>query len=157
MSITRTMDAIYSFRFINLMRKPFTDWEEYKLGIIDADGNVLRRAKTAKEKELYSRFHQLVRALKRYFVRMAGAAGISQVIGKSGRASYVFETLCEEFGEPSEKTLNECLLTEEMVAGDAGGDAQKIATGENSGSVTGPGAGITIHRSGRMADKKKKK
>ena len=150
--ISKTMDAIYSYRFINLMRKPFTEWEEFTLGIIDANGNVIRRAKSSKEKELYTRFHQLVRAMKKHMMRYAGVTAATTLLGKTGRSNWVFENICNEFGTPSEKTLNECLLLEADIAGDSGGNAQMIATGETTGDITGPGPS-----GGKRLDKKKQK
>lgn len=150
--ISKTMDAIYSYRFINLMRKPFTEWEEFKFGIIDEHGNVIRRAKTTKEKDVYTRFHQLVRVMKKNMMRYAGVSAATTLLGKSGRSNWVFENICKEYGTPSEQTLNECLLLEAEITGDAGGDAQKIASGENSGDITGPGPS-----GGKRLDKKKQK
>lgn len=49
------VDNLLALKILTLLIQPFTDYEAYKLGIIDADGNVLRSYTTltkAKEKRL---------------------------------------------------------------------------------------------------------
>jgi len=66
--IKRAGDLVYTFRFLRLLTTPFEETEAFKLGIIDKNGKVLRKAKalnTAKEKEAYTLLHRFVFNLKR--------------------------------------------------------------------------------------------
>lgn len=68
MSITRTSDFIYALRIITLLTTPWEKQAAYKYGIIDKDGNLLRRykdLKTSEEKDAYTYLHRLVFNLKR--------------------------------------------------------------------------------------------
>ena len=51
------MDLLYLYQFIKRLTTPFDKTEAFKLGIIDKDGNVLRKRKTlstAEEKNAYT-------------------------------------------------------------------------------------------------------
>ena len=63
--LTRTSDTIYAFRFLRLLTTPWTKMGAYKMGLIDADGKVLRKPETSEEKSKYNIFHKLVFNLKR--------------------------------------------------------------------------------------------
>src|SRR6056300_534319 len=66
--ISRTGDLFYAYRFIKLLTTSWDDTEAYKLGIIDEDGKVLRKASTLQtndEKSAYTVFHRLVFNIKR--------------------------------------------------------------------------------------------
>ena len=64
----RAIDLLITYRVIKMLVTPFEKTEAYKLGIIDKNGKVLRKArtlKTAKEKEAYTLLHRFVFNLKR--------------------------------------------------------------------------------------------
>ena len=63
--LTRTTDTVYAFRFLRLLTTPWTKTGAYKLGLIDANGNVLRKPETSEEKSKYNIFHKLVFNIKR--------------------------------------------------------------------------------------------
>jgi len=66
--ISRTGDLFYAYRFIKLLTTSWDDTEAYKLGIVDEDGKVLRKASTLQtndEKSAYTVFHRLVFNIKR--------------------------------------------------------------------------------------------
>ena len=148
------MDVVYAYRLATLLGKSFSKWEAHKLGIIDDQGNVLRRPETPREKSHYTKFHSMVRSLKQTIQRFSGGFGTTALAVKMG-----WNAVIKEYGEPdlSRMPLVECEEDSdlhkliEMVSGDCGGDATKIATGEKSGSVTDMGAGQT-----KKIDKKKK-
>ena len=73
-------DDYYAYKFINLLPKPWTDWDAYKLGIIDANGNFLKKPITEKEKDSWTLFDKLVANIKRSLEKLPG--------GKSQIASY---------------------------------------------------------------------
>ena len=66
--ISRTGDLFYAYRFIKLLVTPWEKTEAYKLGILDDDGKMLKKArelKTDDEKSAYTVFHRLVFNIKR--------------------------------------------------------------------------------------------
>ncbi|ADQ52730.1 gp61.1 conserved hypothetical protein [Aeromonas phage PX29] len=136
------MDAVYAYRLATLLGKSFAKWEAHKLGIIDDQGNVLRKPETPKEKSHYTKFHSMVRSLKQTIQRFSGGFGTSALALKMG-----WNAIIKEYGEPdlSMMPLTECEENSdlhkliEMVGGDCGGDATAIATGAKSGSVTDKG------------------
>lgn len=63
--LTRTTDTVYAFRFLRLLTTPWTKTGAYKMGLIDANGNVIRKPETSEEKSKYNIFHKLVFNVKR--------------------------------------------------------------------------------------------
>jgi len=63
--LTRTTDTVYAFRFLRLLTTPWIKTGAYKMGLIDANGNVLRKPETGEEKSKYNIFHKLVFNIKR--------------------------------------------------------------------------------------------
>jgi hypothetical protein len=76
------LDTIYTYRFVKLLATKWTNLDAYKLGIIDKDGNPLKKLKdmTSKEKAVYTPFMRLVFKLKRLMEKIPG--------GKSATARY---------------------------------------------------------------------
>ena len=66
--ISRTADLFYAYRFIKLLVTPWEKTEAFELGIIDAEGKVVKRTSqltTTEEKSAYTVFHRLVFNIKR--------------------------------------------------------------------------------------------
>ena len=64
----QAIDLFVAYRFLRILTTPWEDQEAYKLGIIDKDGKLLRKAntlKTAEEKKSFTLLHRLVFNLKR--------------------------------------------------------------------------------------------
>ena len=64
----RAVDLVITYRVIKLLVTPFNKQEAFKQGIIDKDGNVLRKyrlLKTTAEKKSYTILHRFVFNLKR--------------------------------------------------------------------------------------------
>lgn len=81
--ISRSADLFYTFRFLKLLVTPWNQMDAFKLGIIDQNGNVLRRSATLSkdsERSAYTMFHRLVFNIKRLIEKVPG--------GKSRIASY---------------------------------------------------------------------
>lgn len=138
------MDAIYAFRFTDLMAKPFTRWKAYHMGIIDDKGNLLKKPDTPREKAQYTKFHAVIRNLKQTIQKVGGNTTTVALAVKSG-----WQAMTEVYGDydwsqmpmvESDSDLEKLRsIVEEMTAGDSGGDPEAIAKGETSGSVTGKG------------------
>lgn len=83
MSISRTADLFYTYRFIRILTTKWEDMEAYEHGIVDENGNQLKKArdlKTSEEKDSYSFFHRLVFNIKRLLEKLP--------FGKTKLASY---------------------------------------------------------------------
>ena len=63
--MARVIDNIIALRIIYLLVQPFETTDAFKLGLIDAHGNKLKKASTTKEKKATSMLHRLVWNLKR--------------------------------------------------------------------------------------------
>lgn len=82
--MSTTIDNILAFRILYMLVTPFDKTEAFKYGIIDKDGNPLKKSKDLKsseEKESYTNLDRLVFSLKRLLGKVPG--------GKSQLASLV--------------------------------------------------------------------
>jgi hypothetical protein len=71
----RIFDLIYLYQFLKRLVKPFEKTNAYKLGIIDKEGNVLRKRSeltTPEEKNSYTLFDTLVFNLKKLLGKIPG-------------------------------------------------------------------------------------
>lgn len=133
--INTTVDTVYAYKFIRLMKKPFTEWEAYKARIIDDRGSVLKRPSSPEEKASYTPFHASVRSIKRMLSTVPGLNGVSSMMSAWSAVASRFDIT-----ESQQKEIFEALpLFEAMVAGDAGGNPQNIASGTTSGDVVSKG------------------
>jgi len=103
--ISRAGDLFYAFRFLKLLVTPFENTEAFKLGIIDADGKILKKAaerQSPEEKSAYTVFHRLVFNIKRLLAKVPGG---KSVIGRYGAALF----LIKEHTGMSEKAIIKAL------------------------------------------------
>lgn len=138
--LVKNMDLTYSVRMIRLLKKPWTEWTAYKLGILDGQGEVVRNPKTKEEQEAYSPFHRSVRHIKRRLNAVPYMSGFMNLTSSYDALRNRYN-LTEQEHEEIMMNLPELkeALTEEMVAGDSGGDPEKIASGVTTGAVTNAG------------------
>ena len=79
------IDTLITYRILKLMVTPFDRQEAFKRGIIDKDGNVLRKRKELKEpndKKAYTILHRFVFNLKRIIKKV----GLGSRLGSFGVA-----------------------------------------------------------------------
>lgn len=77
------VDLYMVYQFLRRLTTPFEDWDAYKLGIIDSEGNILKKKdqrKTANEKEAFRTFDLMILKLKKLLEKIPG--------GQSKVASY---------------------------------------------------------------------
>ena len=79
--LQRAVDVYYTFRFLRQLVTPWKETKAFKLGLIDEDGKVLRKAKTPEEKDAYTLFFRLVYNIKRLLNKVP--------LGKTKLASYI--------------------------------------------------------------------
>lgn len=128
MSITRTADLIYAFRFLRLLTKKWTDMPAYELGIIDDEGKVLKKSsqlRSNEEKAAYTIFHRLVFNIRRILQKLP--------FGKTQLASYAAALfLLKENTELSEEDI-------ESVMKNMFGDDLNIDLTESKSETLTPG------------------
>lgn len=78
--LQRAVDVYYTFRFLRQLVTPWNETKAFKLGLVDENGKVLRKAKTPEEKDAYTLFFRLVYNLKRLLNKVP--------FGKTKLASY---------------------------------------------------------------------
>lgn len=77
MSLTNTY---ISYRLIKLLSTPFEKWKACDLGIIDKEGNILRKPETSQEKDAYSTFEKIVRNIKRAITKLTGHSRAAAIL-----------------------------------------------------------------------------
>jgi len=68
-------DLFLVYSFIKRLVAPFNEWPAFKYGIIDADGNVLRKRKdltSLKEKDSFGTFDIMILKLKKLIAKVPG-------------------------------------------------------------------------------------
>ena len=78
--LQRAVDVYYTFRFLRQLVTPWKETKAFKLGLVDENGKVLRKARTPEEKDAYTLFFRLVYNIKRLLNKVP--------FGKTKLASY---------------------------------------------------------------------
>ena len=95
-------DKFYTLRFLRLLTTQWKDTNAFKAGIIDDQGNVLRKAETSEDKKVYNMFHKLVFNIKRLLNKIP--------FGRSKLASYAAALLLlKDHTELSDEVMGELL------------------------------------------------
>ena len=100
------VDLFLVYQFIKRLVTPFNEWKAYEHGIIDEDGNILKKRKdlkTVQERESWGKFDVMILKLKKLLEKAPG--------GKSRLASYAAALWLIKEG----KDYDENMLTEELL------------------------------------------
>src|SRR6056300_1536801 len=116
---SRAIDLVITYRIIKLLVTPFERQEAYKQGIIDKDGNVLKKyrtLKTTKEKQSYTILHRFVFNLKRILKRVGlggrlGSFAVALALLLKENKEYQYNNLLNEQGEVKPTYEQEPLMT----------------------------------------------
>lgn len=159
----KLVDIYIVYQFIKRLTTPFDKTPAFELGIIDANGNVLRplrTLKTTQEKNAWTWFDILINNIKRMLAKIPGGTNrlfkylaafwlLKEPIVKLREAATWDESILSEsiLGPDSQKYLNEAiaLVDEEVPA---------MATG--SGQVAGLGVGPQGEPGVQLPRKRKK-
>ena len=133
-------DAYIAYQFIKILATDWEDTDAFKLGIIDADGKVLKKSrelKGAEEKKAYTIFHRLIFNIKKMLQKLP--------FGRSKLASYAaamallkedcntygvdYATMEEGFLRWMEKHSEDVCINEEITVNAGGGDVAGIGVG----------------------------
>lgn len=71
------IDLFLVYSFIRRLATPFKEWEAFKLGIIDENGNILKKRKdllTVKERQAFGVFDVMVLNLKKLLAKVPGGS-----------------------------------------------------------------------------------
>jgi hypothetical protein len=66
------LGTYFKYKIIYNFQKPFTKWSAYKLGLIDENGDIIKKAETKKEKAALDPIINLVRKVKKILVKYIG-------------------------------------------------------------------------------------
>jgi IS1 family transposase len=101
------LDMYFVYKFAKFISMDWTDWEAYKLGIIDDKGNVIKKNRTMSvEKQNYTFFHRLLRKLKQLMEKLPG---MKSKLGKAAAAYFLFKEELVKHGTNAE-ALDEAFL-----------------------------------------------
>lgn len=73
--MSQLVDNLIAYRILTMLVKPFEETSAYKLGIIDAKGNNLKKSNTFRssdEREAYTYLHRLVFNMKKIINKLPG-------------------------------------------------------------------------------------
>ncbi|WP_298751888.1 hypothetical protein [uncultured Arcobacter sp.] len=71
-TVNSTLTKYLAYRFAVLIKKPFTEWEAFNQGLIDKDGEVIKKPSTPEEKDALDTLSNLVRKIKKVMVKYIG-------------------------------------------------------------------------------------
>lgn len=152
----RFIDAAIVYRILKMLVTPFDQTDAFKLGIIDAKGNILRKAsqlRTTDERNAYTLLHRLVFRLKRIiekvpienkkFLSFAAAYALIREYHEKGVEPINLEEMfLESLKQPHDTTLVEEFMADkymmtfkQFMEEDGGAPA-------NNAAVTGGIAGL---------------
>lgn len=106
--MSRGIDLLIAYRVIKLLVTPFERQDAFKLGIIDKDGNVLKKYNTisgSNEKRAYTMLHRFVFNLKRILAKV----GIRGALGSFAVAAALL------FKEDKEMLKNKSLIESTII------------------------------------------
>lgn len=133
---SKPIDLFLTYQFLKRLSTPFKEWDAYKLGIIDEDGNVKRRATTLTKPEEISAwgyFDRMVANLKKLIAKAPG--------GKTRIASYAAALMLiresNNMSTLSDRDI-ERLFNEEYRRVDEEGIANVAGGGNIAGIGVGP-------------------
>jgi hypothetical protein len=150
----QVLDIFLTYQFLRRLTTPFEQWEAYKLGIIDADGNVLKKRKnlnTLEEKAAWGYFDIMVTNLKRLIEKLPG--GKARIATFAAALLLLREQRNINSKQLLEQKFNEYLLiAEATVKEDEGG---LPANNVGGGNIAGVGVGPQGEPPGKLKKKTK--
>lgn len=134
------VDLYIVYRILRKLTTPFTEWDAFKTGVIDAEGNLLKKSdqrRTQAEMDSYTPFDNLVAKLKRLLAKVPGGAGRFATYAAALLLIKEEKTLTEEnIEERFNAYLNSEVLTEDI--------ANAVGSGNIAGTDGNPPVGKTV-------------
>jgi hypothetical protein len=159
---TAVVDIFLTYQFIKRLTMPFERWPAYKQGIIDKDGNILKKRKdltTQAEKSSWRLFDLLTLNLKNLLGKLPG--GRSKIATYAAALFLLKES--SNFTEESIETLEEDFLSfyednKQNIMEEAGVDEDGAPTVGVSGiaGLTPPGLKVSPKQRSKYINRNKK-
>ena len=130
----KVVDVFLVYQFLKRLATPFENWDAYKLGIIDADGKVLKKRddlKSTEELNAWGYFDIMVANLKKLLAKVPGG---STRIGSIAAAALLLKEH-SQLHNLSEEELNEYFVKHEQAL------MEEIANVVGGGNIAGAGVG----------------
>ena len=152
----RFIDAAIVYRILKMLVTPFDKTDAFKLGIIDAKGNILKKSvqlKTTKERDAYTLLHRLVFRLKRIiekvpvenkkFLSFAAAyALVRECYEKGTEPINLEEMFLDSLKQPHDTTLVEQFMADKYMMTLKQFMVEDGGVPANNAAVTGGIAGL---------------
>jgi len=105
--VKRAADLAYTFRFIRMLVMKWENWDAYKEGLIDKDGNRLKDVKmdTTAKKAAYTPFVRLCANIKRLLSKIPGGGS---KLGSFAAALYLIKERYELTDDNIDTILRKC-------------------------------------------------
>jgi len=90
------LDLVYVGRFITLLLKDFKEWDAYELGIIDENGDIIKKRvdrRSSQDKKAFTKFHKVVLTIKKTLNKVSPNRVVSVVAAIS-----LLKEHCDEEG-----------------------------------------------------------
>jgi hypothetical protein len=68
-NLSDTAMVFLVYKFASLIKKTYTEWDAYKLGLIDEKGEVIRKPKTTEEKNSFGKVESFVLKVKNILLK----------------------------------------------------------------------------------------
>jgi len=128
------------YKFLDTLTMPFIQTDAYRLGIIDAKGNVLKDVQhlTPTEKSAYNEFYQLVFSLKRLLLKVPDPIVRASLTNVTSALRLISEQ-CELVGGDKEEFVKRALreLTACRLINEEGEGAGPVANSVGAGGIYG--------------------
>jgi len=113
--ISGAANVYFAYKFLRILTQKWEDMDAFKYGIIDKNGNVLKKArdlKTPEEKESYTVFNRLVFNIKRLLEKIPGGGS---TIGSYAAALYLLKENANVTDDELIEVLEQMDLPEEFL------------------------------------------
>ena len=146
--IQKGLDLFTTYQFIKRLVVPFDKWKAFQLGIIDAEGNVLRPRETLRKQEeldSWGYFDILAANIKKLLGKVPG--------GKSAIASYAAAfMLLREDVDPNDQEEVEFAWAEAMkLAEEMAGVSAGVTNTSGSGAIAGTTGDPIVRRKPKLS------
>jgi len=68
-NLSNTAATFLVYKFATLLKTSFDKWKAYDVGLIDADGNILKKPETKKEKDAFSYMEKFVLKIRKILLK----------------------------------------------------------------------------------------
>jgi len=139
------VDLFLVYQFLRRLATPFKEWKAYELGIIDAEGNILKKSKeltTIEERKAWGKFDLMILKLKRLLAKVPG--GSSRIASYAAALYLIKEHNNVDANLITEEELTEGLQQYMMIAEsnvDIDFMFEEVMNSAGSGAIAGIGIG----------------